>query len=176
MYNGDMTFLDIVLLLILFGFFWSGFKSGLVGAIGGLIGLFVGVGVAGRSYASASAIFQAFGAVPTLADILGFLAVFVIITNIVGIGFWIINKAFNILAMIPGVKMLNRLGGAILGLVEGVCILGVTLHFSARLPEVDIITDALQASTLVPILTGVSGWLVPLLPRAIRDVRSVLQL
>lgn len=173
-YNEAMTFLDVVFLAFLFGFFWSGFKSGLIMAVGRLVGIVVGIVLAGRWYGAGAAVFRTLGAVPTVADILGFLAVFVIVTNAVGIAAWLANKAFNIVAIIPGFKLLNRIGGAFLGLVEGVLILGVTLNFAARLPEIDILSDALRASTLVPILIGASSWLVPLLPRAIREVRSLI--
>ena len=169
-----MTLLDIILILLVFGFVWAGFWSGLIRTIASLVGVFVGIFFAGIWYDSVSNWVQPIvGGNALVADIVGFILVYFVVTQAVGLLFWFANKIFHIFAILPGMKLLNRVGGAILGFIEGSLIVGVTLQFIGRLPLSEDWANRLAESDVVGYFTAVSAWLVPLFPKAIESVTSI---
>ena len=105
-----MTLIDIIILVVLAGFIWKGVRLGLIEVIGGIIGLFVGVYLAGLYYEEAGDMLQGllFDS-EILATILGFLLVFILVNRGIALIFWLVDKIFNIIAIIPGLKSLNGL-------------------------------------------------------------------
>src|SRR5437762_1075274 len=130
-----LTWFDLILLLSVFGYVWGGFWTGLIQAIGGLIGLFVGEILASRYYVNFGALLKpVFNNNGIIADIFAFILIFLIVTRLVGVVFYFVNKIFNFIAIIPGLKFINRLGGAVFGFLEGALFTGITLQFISRLP------------------------------------------
>lgn len=165
-----LTILDLVLILILFLFIAFGFAMGLVQAIGALVGIVVGTWVAGQYYEALGAWLEPILLGQALtARIIAFIVIFTLANRLVGILFWFINKVFNIISIIPFAKSLNRLLGAILGLVEGVLALGIILYFISSLPIVDWFGDILIGSKVAQLLIDLSAILVPLLPDLLRQ-------
>ena len=125
-----MSFFDLILLLLLFGFVWFGFWNGLIRTLGGILGLILSVFVAGQWYeVVALKLLPFLSDNLSLARLLSFILVFVITQFIVISLLKVINKIFSL----PVLNILNRLGGAIFGLLEGGLILGLALYFSAKL-------------------------------------------
>lgn len=173
--NIPLTLLDLLLVLFLFGFVFFGFWTGLIHALGGLVGVAVGASIASRLFIPlASQYGFVFGGNENLAKVVTFMVIFVVVDRLVGLGFWVLEKVFNGLTVIPFLKTINRLGGALLGLVEGILVLGVSLYVASRFPIGDTFTSALQGSNIAKHLVDMSTILTPFLPLILKQVRSVI--
>ncbi len=170
-----LTILDLILVLILFLFIAFGFALGLVQTIGALIGVFLGAWAAGIWY-------EPFGlwlepimlGNENLARIIAFIAIFFIINRLVGLAFYIINKIFNLISIIPFTKSLNRILGAFLGALEGVLVLGLILYFVSRFVFSDWVINILSESRMATFLVKIAEILAPLLPEILRQLKSVI--
>jgi len=88
--------------------------------------------------------------------------------------FWLINKIFNVVAVIPFLKTINRLAGAVSGFLEGSLVLGVVLIMIGKFPFANFIIPAVDASSVAKYLISVGKVLLPLLPELVRQARSYL--
>jgi len=170
-----LTIFDLVLILILFLFIAFGFALGLVRTIGALLGVVIGGYLAGLFYEPFSAWLEPFflGNINT-ARVMSFIIIFVVVTQLVGLIFYIVNKIFNIISIIPFTKSLNRLLGALFGLLEGVLILGLILYFISRFSFSDWFSGVLTASNVAHWLIAMASILTPLLPELLRQLKSVM--
>lgn len=170
-----LTIFDLILILILFLFIAFGFALGLVQTFGALVGVIIGAWVAGRYYEPFSVWLD-----PILlgqsvaAKIVAFIILFVVINRLVGLVFWVINKIFNIISIIPFTKMLNRLLGALFGFLEGVLVLGLILYFVSKFPISEWFNGVLAASKVALWLIKMASILTPLLPEILRQIKSVI--
>lgn len=169
------TFIDVILIVILFGFIFGGFVLGLIRSIGALVGLALGTWTAGHYF-----MFLAGWLTPllwgnsSLAKIIGFIVIFIIVNRLVVLIFHLINKAFDLLSIIPFLKSLNRLGGVILGAVEGLLTLGVIIYIIAKFaPDSGFVTGSLNNSQIAHYLVFGAKWIIGLLPSAFDKISSV---
>ncbi len=170
-----MTFFDLILFLILLGFVWFGFWNGLIQTIGGIISVVLAVFIASRWYETiALKILPFLGDNLNLSRLLGFIAVFILARFIVFILFKILNKVFDILSFIPFLKTINRLVGAILGLIEGGLIIGLILYFSTKFPLGESWAGLINNSKVALPLVGFGKILLPLLPKALKQIQSLI--
>lgn len=169
-----MTIFDLALILILFIFVATGYRLGFIHTLGALLGTVAGVLLASHYYPQVSAkLIKFFLGDPTTAKIVSFLVIFVVTNRLVGLVFWIIDKIFKLLHFIPFLGLINHIGGAVLGLAEGVIVLGVTLYFSGKIAGfVPWFADAMKQSELARELVNYSKLLIPLLPEAVRQIKS----
>ena len=170
-----MTILDLILLLSVFAFVLAGLWFGFVHAFGAVIGTVLSVLIAGRYYDSwgeaASSIF--FGNV-NLSRMVMFFVIMILVNRLIGVIFWMIEKAFKIVSVIPFMKTFNAILGGILGFIEGVLVVGGALYIAARYPISAHFADALSASSIGVWLLHAFGLLSPLLPEALRHLKSVI--
>jgi membrane protein required for colicin V production len=160
-----MTIFDLILLLILGGFVMYGLWFGFIHALGSLFGVAVGAFLAARWYEPVSNwLGFLFGGHQNFAKVICFLIIFTVINRLVGFVFWFIGKIFSIISIIPFLKTIDRLGGAILGFIEGVLVLGLTLFVAARYPLGDWFSENLTKSTVAHYFVSVAKILEPLLP------------
>ena len=90
-----MNYLDIILILALFLFFWTGFWRGLIKTIGGLVGIILGIFVAGLYYEDLALWASQF--LPWsegLFKVIAFILIFCLIPDF-SISFFSISKTFN---------------------------------------------------------------------------------
>lgn len=166
-----MTFFDLILLLILFGFIWFGFWNGLVRTVGGIIGVIISVFVASRWYEDlAVRLLPILGDNFNLSRILSFIAVMVIAHFILSVIIRIIDKFFKL----PFLNIINRLAGGFFGLIEGALVIGLVLYFSTKFPLGTGWLQALDSSRIAPTLIGFGKVLLPLLPEALKQIKSLL--
>ncbi|MBU1036445.1 CvpA family protein [Patescibacteria group bacterium] len=160
-----MSILDIIILVILAGFVWKGVRLGLIEGVGGIIGLFVGVYFASVYYDEVGEFFEGFlfGS-ETLAAILGFLLIFILVNRLIAFVFWIINKVFNIIAIIPFLKTFNRLLGGIFGLIEGLILIGIILYVLGFFPLTGGLAGSVEKSKFAGILGVVGKISKPFIP------------
>lgn len=166
-----MSFFDLILLLLLFGFVWFGFWNGLIRTLGGILGLILSVFIAGQWYeVVALKLLPFLSDNLSLARLLSFILIFVITQFIVISLLKVINKIFSL----PVLNILNRLGGAIFGLIEGGLILGLALYFSAKLTLIPTWGELLNNSNVAPTLISFGKILQPLIPQILKQIQSLI--
>jgi membrane protein required for colicin V production len=170
-----MSWLDLIIIVMLAGYVLGGLKAGLIQSVGGLIGLIIGAFVASRWYLDwAPKLEPIVGGSEIWSKVVAFVLIFFIVTRLVAIIVWFINKLFNLIAIVPGLKMLNHFGGAVFGFLEGALFIGLTIQFVNRLPIPESWANSLHNSFMVPILLGITGWLVPFLPKALKESQKAI--
>ncbi|MBI3956870.1 MAG: CvpA family protein [Candidatus Kerfeldbacteria bacterium] len=169
-----MTTLEIVLLAVIAGFGIVGFAKGLIQAIGSIIGVVIGTIVATRAFDDVAALATPlFGGNQIAASVTAFIVLFLLTSQLVGFVVRLIDQAFKIIALFPGLKLINRVGGLVLGLFEGVLVVGVVLHLVTRLPISNESLTFIRDSFWLRTFLGVGDWLVPLFPEALKKAREI---
>lgn len=167
------SWFDIALLVSAFGFVWGGFWTGLIQSIGGVVGLFLGSIIASRYYEQFSDLISPVFAGNAIASkVFAFVLLFLLVTRLVGVAFYFINKVFNIFAIVPGLKLVNKLGGAIFGFIEASLFIGITLQFIVRLPISGGFASTIHDSAVAAYFLQLSGWLVPLFPKVLKQAQD----
>lgn len=124
-----MIIVDIILIIILAAFVMSGMRYGFIQTLGNFVGSILG-------FMGAQAWSPWFGGVMSkilpvkigLAQVIAFIIIFIFIDRIVGILFKIADKLFKIVTMLPFISSINKLLGAILGLAEGIVLVGSSVY------------------------------------------------
>lgn len=170
-----MSFIDILILIFLALFVWKGVKLGLIEAVGGIVGLFIGIYLAGLYYDEVAEMLEnlLFGS-QVLATILGFLLVFILVNRGVALIFWIIDKIFHIIAIIPGLKSLNHLLGGIFGLLEGIIFIGIIIYVLSFFPLTDSLSASVQKSRFAGIMETVGSVAEPFIPDNLKNWQNYL--
>ncbi len=91
--------------------------------------------------------------------------------------FKLIEKFFNFIAFIPGSKYINNLAGAILGFFEGALFLGLIIFVVSRYAFIGNllgISAQLTSSTIAPLLLYVVNLILPVLPEALKTLKSII--
>lgn len=171
-----MTTLDIVLLIILGVFTTSGLFKGLIRLLGRIVGLIIGAYIASNFYL----LFFEWGKQwvvgrENLGKILSFIILFVVSTRLVDLVFFLIEKIFNFIAIIPGSKYLNNILGGLMGLLEGSLFLGLIFYVTTRYPLTSgLFNEQLTNSFVVPWLLKVVTIILPVLPVALKTLRAII--
>jgi len=122
-----MLIVDLVLIFILLGFAGAGAKDGFIHALGRLIGAILGF-VAARAWSiklvGILGVFMPAG----WAHLIAFLLIFIVITRLLGLVFKLADGVFEIIKILPFLKSIDRLLGAVLGFVEGFILLGGSIY------------------------------------------------
>ncbi|KKU48402.1 hypothetical protein A3H10_03210 [Candidatus Uhrbacteria bacterium RIFCSPLOWO2_12_FULL_46_10] len=165
--------LDTILLIIIIGFTAWGFANGLIRALGGIIGIILGAIIASRYYLPLSEIIRPFfGAYEGLAALVAFVFLFLLIGRLFGVVVYFFEKAFDVLAIIPFLKSINRLAGAIFGFLLGCLIVGTILFVAGKYSQWTAFNDAVFNSQLAQFVLNTSRVVTPLFPEAVRQLRS----
>jgi len=169
------TLVDVILLLIVFAFVLLGFVFGLIKTIGSLVGLVAGTWLAGHYFQPlAEWLAPIIGGNEAIGRVVAFLIIFTIINRLVVFIFHLLDRAFGLLSFIPFAKLINRLGGLLLGLAEGVLTLGVMIYVLSKfLSESDFIKNTIGDSQVAHYLVFVAKWLIWLLPEALAKIDSI---
>ena len=167
-----MNYLDISLLIILGGFVLYGFWFGLIHVLGALAGLLIGAFAAARFYVLGAGLL-AFVGNENLAKVLAFVLIFMAVSKITCLLFWLVDKTIKFFSVIPFMMTVNRLLGATLGLVEGVLALGFTVWFMGRFPWSESLAAAMSASVVANTLNIVGKILALSAPAALKAVETV---
>lgn len=170
-----ISWFDLSLLVIIGGFALAGFWFGFIHTAGSLIGTLVGAYVASRYYESLSHwLVKVTGWQGNTARVVMFIVAFIIISRLVGFLFWIIDKLLSIITRLPFISSINRLLGLGLGFLEGVMTLGLIIYFVERFPLSDKIMNLIAASSFAPKLRAVADVFIPLLPDALKLLKSTI--
>lgn len=168
-----MNAIDVVLLIALGGFMLAGLWFGVIHLIGSLVGLSLGAFVAGRFYPQFAVVVALFAGEGNLAKVISFILLFIVTTKLIGLAFHLLEKVFNFVAVIPFLKTFEHLLGAVLGLIEGILILGLAVYFAGKFPIASASEGLLAGSWMARLLNIIGGLLAPLLPKAVQALQSV---
>ncbi len=144
-----MHLVDIILILILLGFVGAGMKDGFVHTFGRLVGSVIGF-IAARAWYLKIAGFVGLLAPSGWANVIAFILIFAIITRLVGFIFTLIDGVFKIVSILPFLKSINSLLGAILGLVEGIILVGGVIYLVLMFKLEPTLVHWLSLSTVAP--------------------------
>ena len=109
-----------------------------------------------------------------MPKVIMFIIAFIIINRLVGFAFWIVDKVLSLVTRLPFIAGINRFMGFIFGLLEGIITLGMIIYFIERFPISDVIMQKLAESSIAPRLSGVIVILLPLLPEALKMLKSTV--
>lgn len=167
-----MPLVDGAIIILLGGFVLFGLWFGFIHALGALIGTIGGAFVAARLFEPIAQWSHGLvGGSLNLERVVAFLLVFVLVDRLIGLAFWFLEKIFKFLTIIPFLRTIDRLLGGILGFIEGVLVIGLTLYFASRYPFPPV-GEYIAASSVAHWLMNAASVLVPLIPAAIRVLRS----
>lgn len=168
-----MTVFDLILLFIIGGFGLFGFWFGFLHTLGSLLGMLLGAFIASNYYQIAGAWLEGItGWGGNISNVIIFILLFVIINRLVGIAFWLFNRAFKIISIVPFLKSINRLLGLIFGILEGAITIGFIIYFIERFPLREMVMDHIATSTVAPYTVVLASVLLPFIPEAIKVLES----
>lgn len=121
-------FVDIILIAIVIIFILVGWSYGFIQSLGNLIGLVLGVIIGGHLIVYLQNQFSVLSQ-PVVAIAI-FIALAAAISWLIGWLFKLLDKLYKILSIIPFLKPINKLAGAILGLIEGGLLVIAIAYFS----------------------------------------------
>lgn len=171
-----MSLFDLVLIAILGGFTLFGFWFGIFASLGSLVGTVVGVYLASRWYVAPSIwLAGVTGWSANFTNVVSFILVFLVVNRLIGFVFYLLDKVFSIITHLPVISGLNRLLGALLGFIEGVVALGITIYFISRFPLSPAFMAQVNASSVASWCARVASLLWPLVPQAIQVLQNALQ-
>lgn len=170
--------IDVVILLFLAGFVFYGLFFGLIKMVGYLVGLIVGAWVASHYYLAFYGWFKwLFFGHENVGKVISFIIVLAIVSRLVGIGFYLLEKIFNILSVIPFIKGINKLAGGLFGFIEGTFTFGLIIYVASRYTFIDsFLGKQLSVSKISPLLMKLINIMTPLFPEALKTLKSIIQL
>lgn len=171
-----MPIIDVILLVALFGFVFYGLFFGFIRAFGAFVGVIIGAILASRLYLPVAAMVEPlFFGLDNLGKVFVFLILFSIFNRLTGFGFYLVEKAFNLISIIPFLKTLNRLLGAVFGFLTGALAIGLILFVISRYAILDSLMGVwLLDSRLAPWFLKFSEVLLPLLPEVLKKLKSLI--
>jgi len=172
-----MLIIDYILLAILgYATIW-GFRKGIIRAVGGMVGMVTAVIFASRFFnpvAEKIAPIIGFQNSINLVRMIVFVVILIGINYLVSVLVVLAENLYSSIAVLPFMKLGNRLLGAALGLIQSSVMVGLVLYFAARFPFGSIVESFFEGSRVAPIVLGISGIIQPLLPDAIRQIESLI--
>jgi uncharacterized membrane protein required for colicin V production len=171
-----VSFFDLILILILAGFCFFGFSSGIIRMVGNIAGLVIGSWVATHYYLQfyVWTTWLYFGH-ENFGRVAAFVIILILVRLAVNVVFWILQKIFNLISIIPFTKTINNLAGAAFGLLEGVTFTGVVIYVASRYTLVTTFFGTqMSTSKISPFLLQVVNILTPLYPQALRLLKSII--
>jgi len=145
------SFLDIILLSVALACVWGGIHKGFIRTLGGVLGLIGGgiAGYAGLSWFSSNIISLENRPIWSISI---FLFVMLASSQLIGFIFELADKAWKILSIIPFLTSINKLLGAVLGLVEAIVILAAFSYLAQTFIQNEGLRTAIEQSIVL-------GWL-----------------
>ncbi len=124
-----MNLADILLLVLLLGFVWNGWRRGAIATFGQLVGIVASFFVARATYGMIT------GWVAVIlpgrtewSHAVAFLIIFIIVNQLCRFIFSFLDALFNILTIIPFLSTINKLLGAVLGIAVGITFIGGAVY------------------------------------------------
>jgi len=160
--------LDLILIAILVGFVIGGYKKGLIQSLGSLLGFVLTILIMTWSYPWLMNKADTFW-----GKVIVFVLALVVISALISLAIWIVEKIFKVFSFIPGSKILNRTLGAGIGLISGLLMTSFLVWMIIKLSIVSPwLVNQVESSYLVgPMLTIAYIW-IPIVPKVYREVKN----
>lgn len=167
-----MTILDWIVFGTLIIYIIAGFISGFIQSLGSLFGTFLGIFISSRFYIQLGEfIAPMFGNNVIAGQVFAFIIIFVVTSRVVGLAAHIVYKTVSIL---PFSKIINRMLGALLGLVEGSLFLGAVFLVYTKLGLAPQAATIIADSKMVLFFLKIGRLIEPLFPLALRQLESII--
>ncbi|MBI1908004.1 CvpA family protein [Candidatus Uhrbacteria bacterium] len=129
-----MTWADIAILAILALGVIHGWRAGFVVAFGNVLSLVAGMVITGLlfSFVDDIAFLAAFKSAHPILMLLAFVAVFLLVIRLLRLVVSLLNGLFRIISIIPGVGLINRILGAVVGVIEGGVFAAILLYVAVN--------------------------------------------
>ncbi|PJA45876.1 hypothetical protein CO174_01415 [Candidatus Uhrbacteria bacterium CG_4_9_14_3_um_filter_50_9] len=167
-----MGFVDLILIVIVGAFVIFGLFFGLIHTIGSLVGTIVGIVIASRLVDPFTEMFSFLFGEGGIGKVIVFIILFIIVTRLVGLLFWMFEKVFHMVSFVPFVKSINRLLGGFFGFIEGVVVVGVILFYAMQVLPEDTLLLALESSAVAEYLVAVVSALQVLFPESLHIIET----
>jgi membrane protein required for colicin V production len=170
-----MMVFDAILIIILAGFIFYGLFFGLIRMFGSLAAVVIGLWLASLFFEPAYAWSSNYlGGHEVLGKAAVFFILYGIINRLIALGFYLIDKFFDILSIIPFLKTINRFAGALFGLLEGGLLIGLALYTLQGQPFIGKwLTQSLAGSEVSPYFVKFIVLLKPIFPEALRILKEL---
>jgi membrane protein required for colicin V production len=170
-----LSYLDILLIILLGLSLIDGLRRGLWRMLGQIVGLFLAVYIASQRYLDFYNWAQDWLNInETTEKIISFLILFFIVSALVGLVFFLVEKVFKFVSIIPLGGLLNRLLGAALALFGSSILLGLLLFLFSRYSwAAGLAGIQLTNSVLTPPLVKLATGVLPYLPDALKTLQSI---
>lgn len=171
-----MATLDLILLIFLGAFVLYGFYLGLVKMVLHLIATVLSIIVSIRFYEKLYEYipFIGFGS-SAMGKVLSFIIILTVSSYILSLAFNLIAKVLKLITSLPIISFVNRFLGGILGLLQGLFVLGAIVFIASRYTISDSFLNSLiSGSQTAPVLLKIVSWVEPFVPDAIDAVSSVI--
>jgi membrane protein required for colicin V production len=159
-----LNWLDISLVLVIIWSAFSGLRTGLARVVIGLVATAIGLVAGFWCYRLVAAKLLPWVKTETLANILGFL---LILSGALILGTLISSLLSRVFKWI-GLSWFNHLLGAVAGVLRGALIISALLDFFVAFSPSPT-PSVLERSQVLPYVSQLSGWLVDLAPRELKD-------
>lgn len=155
-----MNWLDLVIVAVVLLYLLGGANRGTVRSILSLTGFLAGVYLASHLYQPISSVLRMMIGDTTWAEFAAFVVVFFIVS---GLAAWIGSLAGKHLRL-PKKSALDKLVGAVLGLIEGVLVTQLFVILFVKFPIFELVTAAIQKSMIADLYLRHPDVLQALLP------------
>ena len=164
----EMSWLDLVLVVVLVVGAFLGLRMGIIKAILSLAGVIVGVVLAGRYYIALADVLPFFSETSDVVKIVSFAIILIVVMVIAAVAARFLKWAASVMML----GWVNYLGGAVLGLILGAIFCGALLAIWVKwLGAGDVITE----SIIAPVLLDKFPMVLGLLPDEFDAIRSFFQ-
>ncbi len=168
-----MSSIDLFFSFIILSFAFFGYWFGFLHTLGSLVGLVFAAFISSRYYAFAGAWLESMtGWGENISIVVMFIALFVLSNRLIGFLFWLINKIYKVISVLPFLKLANKLAGLIFGALQGVLTIGVVIYFIERVPLPETVMVSIAQSVIAPYCVETIGVLLPVLPEALKLLES----
>lgn len=170
-----MPLLDIILGLILLWFVGHGWRIGVIHAAAAMIGIILGTSVAGIFYEPFSKFTQVVFREENMALFVSFVVLFLVTYSLVS---WVgkfLTRITKLVSWLPFVKLTTKLGGALLGFLGGVLILGLLLSVHMQYPASNWLQAQMDAgSSMADYIISTAALLKSFIPEIIQAAKSFI--
>ena len=170
-----MPTIDVIILIIIAGFVFYGFFKGFIKMIGDFIGFIAGVYISTHYYLDFAYTLHNWGInSENLAKIISFVVLFSVSSKLISIFLSLFKYFFKAISLLPFVKTINRVLGAVVAFAIGSLSLGLLVYFLSKyIGETSKLAERLTESSFVPWLLKLGDILMPLLPEALKLIKGV---
>jgi len=158
------TFIDLALVILVVIFVIFGLYFGLVHTVGSLVGSLAAIVGAGYALHYVVDWLNNFITVGPVLTVIIFAILFLVVSRLVGLVFYLIERTVGVIARLPFISSLDHLLGGILGFFEGVVLSSVLIHVALTYLPAGAFTGALNVSMVGGWISGSTGFLIAWLP------------